>query len=129
MAIKMSSGAHNYKDNRNSSSEEEPRKVGQSNKVKPRELKAIQKGYQQYQKQLDREKEQKQGKHEKTDVVEDREMKKMRMYEEMFQKKAQEEERKRKLKEKREIKKQLSVGASASKDKRDEDMDVISEAN
>lgn len=32
-------------------------------------------------------------------------MKKMRMYEEMFQKKAQEEERKKKLKEAREIRK------------------------
>jgi hypothetical protein len=38
--------------------------------------------------------------------MEDREMKKMRMYEEMFLKKAQEEERKRRLKEKREIRKQ-----------------------
>jgi len=56
-------------------------------------------------------------------------MKKMRMYEEMFLKKAQEEERKRKLKEKREIRKQLSVGASASKDKRGDGIDVISEAN
>lgn len=40
---------------------------------------------------------------EKTDVAEDREMKKMRMYEEMFQKKAHEEERKRRLRENREI--------------------------
>ena len=60
--------------------------------------------------------------------MEDREMKKMRMYEEMFQKKAQEEERKRKLKEKREIRKQLSV-SSATKDRRGDNIDVISEAN
>jgi len=61
--------------------------------------------------------------------MEDREMKKMRMYEEMFQKKAQEEEKKRKLKEKREIRKQLSVGTSATKDKKGDGIDVISEAN
>ena len=67
--------------------------------------------------------------------MEDREMKKMRMYEEMFQKKAQEEERKRKLKEKREFRRQshqdgmsraVSMTGSPGKDM---DIDVISEAN
>ena len=66
-------------------------------------------------------------------------MKKMRMYEEMFQKKAQEEERKKKLKEAREIRKSLqpdalnSQSASAVKQRRgrdgDVDIDVISEAD
>ncbi len=57
-------------------------------------------------------------------------MKKMRMYEEMFLKKAQEEARKKILREKREIRKQLSsVGASATKDRKSNEIDVISEAD
>lgn len=60
-------------------------------------------------------------------------MKKMRMYEEMFRKKAQEEDRKKKLREKREIQKQLSSSLNASGAKGDrtgiKDIDVISEAD
>ena len=103
----MSSSKDNH-DDVGADDDDQPRRVGQSNKVKPRELKAIQKGYQQFQTSYDREKESKQtkaGEKKETCVIEDREMKKMRMYEEMFQKKAQEEERKKKLKEKREIRK------------------------
>ena len=113
-----SANNHNKETVKHSSIEDDqPRRVGQSNKVKPRELKAIQKGYQLFQTQLDREKESKQNKSgEKPDVLEDREMKKMRMYEEMFLKKAKEEERKQRLKERREIRRQSVAGASASKD-------------
>lgn len=120
-----------------SDTEEPVRRVGQSNKVKPRELKAIQKGYQQFFTQLDREKELKSAKvGEKTDVAEDREMKKMRMYEEMFQKKAYEEERKRRLKENREIRRQKPPNGSSfsnspikDKKRRDGEIDCISEAD
>jgi len=69
-------------------------------------------------------------------VTEDREMKKMRMYEEMFQKKAHEEERKRRLRERREIRKNqklngssLSVSPTKDKKRGDNDIECISEAD
>ena len=77
--------------------------VGQSNKVKPRELKAIQRGYSQIMSSIDLEKQSKakQGAEE----VEDREAKKARLYFEMVQKKERDAARKKKLKEQREQRK------------------------
>ena len=79
--------------------------VGQSNKVKPRELKAIQRGYSQIMSSIDLEKQSKakQGAEE----VEDREARKARLYFENIQKKERDLARKKKLKEQREQKKTM----------------------
>jgi hypothetical protein len=71
------------------------------NSKKPRELKAIEKGEQQFSSQIQRVKQL------SDEMVDDREIKKMKMIEFLFLKKDKEDERKKKLKEKKELRKNL----------------------
>lgn len=71
------------------------------NSKKPRELKAIEKGEQQFSSQIQRVKQL------SDEIVDDREIKKMKMIEFLFLKKDKEDERKKKLKEKKELRKNL----------------------
>jgi len=68
---------------------------------KPRELKAIEKGELQFSSQIQRVKQL------SDEKIDDREVKKMRMIESIFLKKEKEDERKKQLKEKRELRKNL----------------------
>ena len=75
---------------------------------KPRELKAIEKGEELFSSQIQRVKQL------SDEVIDDREIKKMRMIESMFLKKEKEDERKKQLKERRELRKNMLSDAPVS---------------
>lgn len=75
---------------------------------KPRELKAIEKGEQLFSSQIQRVKQL------SDEVVDDREIKKMKMIESLFLKKEREDERKKQLKERRELRKNMLSDAQAT---------------
>ena len=70
------------------------KEVSDKLKTKPRELKAIEKGQKGFASQDEK---------NKIEAISERELKKLRMYEELFSKKEEEAERKRRLKEKRDL--------------------------